>query len=359
MAWVDLFNGILLIGGGLFVFTLGVIAVPGGLSAIVGTGERAHLMLPADHPELPWTAMIAVAIVTGGFYYSTNQYITQRCLGAKTEWDGKMGVVLAAFLAIPLALSVTWPGMIAHAINPNLDDVDKAYPFLVHELVPIGLRGIVFAALMGAIMSTIDSLVNSTSSLLTLDIYKKYINKDASDKNLVRFAQKVGVFILVFGAAWTPMIKQFESIFDYVQDCWVMMMAPCMAVFVLAIFWKRATNTAAIVTLFSSVPMLIFVFVRQALKENEVFRQHVGFLADINTFNLGGIVFIISLFVVVVISLLTKPVKPERLKATIWKREMLRLSEEETKYGYPWWKRIGLWWAVLVAIFVIIYIKYW
>jgi len=349
VVWTDLLQGILLIGGGLFVFFLGIRAVPGGLSAIVGTGERAHLMLPADHPDLPWTGIIAVAIVTSGFYYTSNQYITQRCLGAKTEWHGKMGVVLAAFLAIPLALSVTWPGMIAYAINPHLEDVDAAYPFLISTLVPTGLRGIMFAALIGAIMSTIDSLLNSTSSLVTLDIYKKLINKAASDRTLVIFAQIFGTFLLLFAALWAPMVGKFGSIFAYVQECWALMMAPCIAVFLLAILWRRATNIAAIVTLFSALPMLLLVFLR----------QFCGVLQQVNIFNLSGIIFILSALLMVVISLLTRPADPDQLKVTIWKRKMLKLPEEETKYGYPWWKRIGLWWAVLVAIFVIIYIKYW
>ena len=351
VAWVDLFNGILLIGGGLFVFVLGVLAVPGGISEIVGpaASDRAHLILPASHPELPWTGMLTVALVTGGFYYSTNQFITQRCLAAKTEWHGKMGIVLAAFLAIPLALSVTWPGMIAHAINPNLENVDHAYPYLIGHLVPIGMRGIVFAALIGAIMSTIDSLVNSTSSLLTMDIYKKFIAKTASDKSLVKFAQITGFFILAFGAAWTPIVEVFPSIFAYVQECWTLMMAPCMAVFILAIFWKRATNTAAVATLFLAIPMLILVFVRQAF----------GFLAGVNIFNLGGVVFIISFVFMIVVSLYTRPVEAERLTATIWKPRMLKLPEEELKRGYPWWKSIGFWFALVVLCFVIIYAKFW
>ncbi len=349
VAWVDLFNGVLLIAGGLLVFFLGVKAVPGGISEIVGTGERAHLMLPAGNPELPWTGMIAVAFVTSGFYYVSNQYITQRCLGAKTVWDGKMGIVLAAFLAIPLGLSVTWPGMIAYALNPNLSEVDAAYPYLINILIPVGMRGFIFAVLIGAIMSTIDSLINSTSSLLTMDIYKKLINKNASDKSLVVFAQIVGTFLLVFGALWSPMVGKFETIFEYVQDCWALMMAPCMAVFILAIFWKRATNTAAVVTLFLAFPLLLLVFLR----------EFYGILKEINIFNLSGIIFIISLFVMAIISLYTKFNENENLKDTLWKREMLKLPVEETMYGYPWWKRIGFWWTIVIAAFVIIYIKFW
>jgi len=349
VAWVDLFNGALLILGGLFVFFLGVKAVPGGISAIVGTGDRAHLMLSADHPELPWTGMIALIFVSHLFYGCSNQFIIQRCFGAKNEWHARMGIVLAGFLGIALALSVTWPGMIAYALNPNLTNPDDAYPYVISQLVPVGMRGFIFAVLIGAIMSTIDSLTNSTSSLITLDIYKKLIKKGSSDKHLVIFAQICGSLILIFGAVWAPMVGRFESIFGYVQECWALMMAPCVAVFILAILWKRATNTAAVVTLSSAIPWLLVVFLR----------QFYGILADVNIFNLSGIVLIISLVVMVVISLLTKPTDLERLKTTTWKKEMLRLPEEEMKGKQPLWKSPTFWWAIMVAIFVLIYIKFW
>jgi len=349
VVWTDMLQGILLIGGGILIFFLGVNAVPGGISEIIGTGERSHLVLPADHPELPWTGMILVAFVSSGFYYTSNQYITQRCLAAKTQWDGKMGIILAAFLAIPLALSVTWPGMIAYALNPNLENPDAAYPYLISTLVPTGLRSILFAALIGAIMSTIDSLLNSTSSLLTLDIYKKFFNKDASDKTLVRFAQICGAILLIFATLWCPMVGRFESIFNYVQDCWALMLAPCMAVFFLAIFWKRATNTAAVVTLLCAFPMLLIVFLR----------QFYGIFNEINIFNLAGIVFAVSVVVMVTVSLFTKRTEPEKLEQTIWNRDMLALPQEELDRGYPWWKRIWLWWTILIIVFVVIYIKFW
>ena len=349
VVWTDFFQGLLLIAGGLLVFFLGVHAVPGGLPAIIGTGERAHLMPSANHPMLPWTGIIAMAFVTSGFYYSSNQYITQRCLGAKTEWDGKMGVVLAVFLGIPLGLCVTWPGMIAYAINPNLEQCDAAYPFLIATVVPKVLRGIIFAGLTAAIMSTISSLYNSTASLVTLDIYKRLINRSASDRHLVRFAQIFGIVFLITSTLWAPVVGKFKSIFDYVQSCWALMMAPCMAVFILAIFWKRATYAAAVVTLVSSLPMLLIVFLR----------QFYGILGKINIFNLSGIIFIISLFLMVIVSLITKPPEPEQLKTTIWKPQMLKLPEEELKRGYPFWKWIGLWFAAVVAIFVVIYAKFW
>ncbi len=348
-AWVDLFNGALLVAGGLLVFALGLHAVPGGLRAVVGTGARAHLILPASHPDLPWTGILAVAIVMSGYYYSTNQYITQRCLGAKSQWNGKMGIVLAAFLAIPLGLGVAWPGMIAHALNPGLPHPDGAYPFLISRIVPIGLRGAIFAVLFGAIISTVDSLINSTSSLLTLDIYKGLIKRDATDRHLVKFARWTGTLFLVFGALWSPMVGRFGSIFSYAQNSWALMLAPIMAVFILAIFWKRMTKSAAILALLLAPPMLGLVYLR----------QFYGVLAHFNIFNLSGIIFVLSLAVIVVVSLFTSPSVTEDLRSTLWRPGLVRLPEEETSRGYPWRKRVSVWFAIVVIIFIIIYALFW
>ncbi len=348
-AWVDLFNGALLVGGGLLVFFLGLKAVPGGLRAVIGTGERAHLILPASHPDLPWTGILAVALVMSGYYYSTNQYITQRCLGAKSFWHGKMGIVLAAALALPLGLGVAWPGMIARALEPGLPHPDGAYPFLIGRVVPVGLRGVIFAVLFGAIISTVDSLINSTSSLLTLDIYKALIRKDADERRQVRFARAAGTLFLVFGALWSPMVGRFGSIFSYAQDSWALMLAPIMAVFILAIFWKRMTRPAAWAALLLAVPMLVLVYLR----------RFAGVLAGFNIFNLSGIVFVVSLAAIVVISLATPPPDTQGLRSTLWRPEMVRLPEEETRHGYPWWKRVSLWFAAVVAIFIVIYAILW
>jgi len=349
VAWVDLLNGLILIIGGLAVFIIGVFAVDGGLPAVIGSGERAHLMLPADHPELPWTGMLAVALVMSGYYYSTNQFMTQRCLSARSVWDGKMGVILAGFLAIPLALSVTWPGMIAYALNPHLAEADTAYPYLISTLIPVGFRGLVFAMLIGAIMSTLDSLVNSTSSLLTLDIYKGHINKQASDRHLVIFAQISGGFILLFSALWAPMVGRFSSIFAYAQECWALMLAPVMAVFVLAIFWKRMSRRAAISVLFFAFPMLLIVFLR----------QFTGIMAHINIFNLSALIFLISLLLAVCMSLLRPDPENNIDSNTLWHPDLLKLPAAERVGRFPWWKSIEFWFAALVLTFAVIYAVWW
>jgi SSS family solute:Na+ symporter len=348
-AWVDLFNGALLIGGGLLVFGLGLAAVPGGLREVVGSGERAHLMLPASHPDLPWTGILAVAVVMSGYYYSTNQYITQRCLAARSPWHGKMGVVLAAALAIPLGLGVTWPGMIAHALRPGLDHPDSAYPFLISRVVPAGLRGFILAVLFGAIISTVDSLVNSTSSLLTLDIYKGILRRNASERRQVTFARWTGSAFLLFGALWAPMVSRFGSIFAYAQDSWALMLAPVMAAFLLAIFWRRMTAAGALAAFSLAIPMLVLVYLR----------QFGGVLAGVNIFNLSGIVFVISAGLITAISLLTRAPARASITALLWHPELVSSSGRESKEGTRWWQNIGLWFGIVVALFIVIYAVFW
>jgi SSS family solute:Na+ symporter len=346
-AWVDLLNGALLIAGGLLVFGLGLAAVPGGIERVIGTGNRAHLILPASHPDLPWTGILAVAVVLSGYYYSTNQYITQRCLAARSPWHGRMGVVLAAALALPLGLGVAWPGMIARALNPGLDHPDGAYPFLIARVVPVGLRGVILAVLFGAIISTVDALINSTSTLLTLDIYKGILRKSASERSLVGFAQWTGSLLLVFGALWAPMVGKFGSIFAYAQDSWALMLAPLMAAFLLAVFWKRMTAGAALAALLLAFPMLVLVYLR----------QFYGVLSGVNIFNLSGLVFLVSLVLIGLISLLTRPPDPGRIGPVLWQPRVDALSRAES--GLIWRRRSSFWFAVVAAAFVIIYIILW
>jgi len=115
VVWTDLLQAILLLGGGLLVFFLGLREI-GGWEVLRGAGDRAHLMLPASHPELPWTGMLVLCLSTNLWYYATNQYINQRVLGAKDEWNARAGVIFAGFLGIFLTLAVCFPGLIAYAV---------------------------------------------------------------------------------------------------------------------------------------------------------------------------------------------------------------------------------------------------
>ncbi|MFB3902367.1 MAG: SLC5 family protein [Acidobacteriota bacterium] len=345
VVWTDLLNGGILLGGGVLVFVLGVLAVPGGMSEILGSGDRAHLMLPASHPELPWTAILALAFCTNIFYYCTNQYINQRCLASRTQWDARMGVIFASFLGLPLALAVTFPGMIGYALNPSLEVADQAYPYVVSRLVPAGLRGVVFAALTGAVLSTIASLVSSSASIITINLYQRFVNASASDRQMIRVGRYSGLAILLVGALWTPVVQRFELVFAYFQECWVFFSAPIAVVFLAGILWKRATASAAFYTLLLGFPMLALVFVRR-----ELFPQ-------VNAFNIAGLAALGMLAFLVVHSRLfgRKEVRPSDLPC--WHPELLNLPP--TDKHHRWTTSERTWAMVLILAYVILYASLW
>ncbi len=351
VVWTDVFQCVLLLLGGLFIFVLGMNQVEGGWAAILGEGDRAHLILPADHPELPWTSMIVLALVTNVWYYCTNQYINQRCLGAKNEWHAKMGMVFCGFLGLLLALAVTFPGLIAYALNPNLEDPNTAYTYLVTTLIPPSLQGILLAVLISAIMSTISSLVNSTATVFTIDIYQRFVNKDALQDRLIVIGRYTGAAVLATGVLCVPLVGMWEHIFAYCQEVWVLLAGPTAAVFLLGVFWRRATAAAATVTMATSFPLMVVPYLQKIhpfLPES---------LENILVF--GGVVFVFCVLLMVGVSLVSQRTESRDRKELIWTVSMLRLPAALEGQYSAWYQRVGLWWLVVGSIYCAIYLLFW
>ncbi len=149
VAWTSSLQCILLMGGGLYVFFAGMTYIHWDFPAIFAGNQRANLIMPAEHAEIPWTALVILALSTNVWYYATNQYINQRCLAARNEWHAKMGVLLTGGLQVIMPLVTCFPAMIYHVYNPDLKDWNAAYPALVAAFVPTGLKGLVAAAIVG------------------------------------------------------------------------------------------------------------------------------------------------------------------------------------------------------------------
>jgi SSS family solute:Na+ symporter len=349
VVWNDVIQASLLLAAGLLVFFLGLHEV-GGWEAMRGTGDRAHLMLPASHPKLPWTAILVGMTSTNLWYYATNQYINQRVLGAKNEWHARAGIIFAGFLGVFLASSVCFPGLIAYKLFPNLEDGDKAYPLVVGHLVgPLGygLRGLVFAGLLGAIMSTLDALMNSCSTILTIDFYQRLWKPSATDREMIRVGRLTTVAVLVVGGLWTPVVAQWGALFSYFQDCWFFMAVPIVVVFVSALLWPRSNNFSATATLLLCVPMTLLPALRKVCHW------------EINAFNLAGILLapVIAFHVAMTY---VRPAPPADLvDKWIWKPHMVFLRPEEKAGGYPWYKSLALWWAVVAGIYIVLYAIFW
>ncbi len=354
VVWTDTLQGILLIGGGMYITIAGLLKIPGGLMAAVGTGERAHLFLPMDHPELPWTAIIVLFISTNVWYSCTNQFYIQRCLGAKNEWNVRMSIVFALFLAIVLGFTVDFPGIVAYklvelGVIPKPPESNAVYPLLIRYLVPTGVRGLVFAGLVAAIMSTLSSLINSIATLFTMDIYHKFIRPKSNDRHLIVVGQVAGATLLIAGTVWAPIVSTFPTIFDYFQQSWAIMAAPFAVVFLFAVFWKRANNFGAVSTMIIGIIAIPLTF----------WLQRSVLPHGFNFYNLVGIIFVFLCVWIVVASLLTKPQAVHEIAAVVWSKDMIPLPDDQIPRPFRWYHNIWLWLGLTTLLTIYIYIKFW
>ncbi len=394
VAWTNFFQCLLLLGGGLYVFFAGMHQIGWDFQAVLGAGQQAHLIAPADHPDVPWTALIILGLSTNVWYYATNQYINQRCLAARSEWDAKMGILFAGALQLMLPLATCFPGMIYRVINPSLADANAAYPGVVAAVVPMGFRGLVAAAVMAAIMSTIAGLVNSISTIVTLDIFRPWGGRGWSEQRLVQFGRWAGGIGLMLGALFAPIVMHWENIFRYCQDLWAPMAAPIVTVFLAGALWPRAKGRGASACLWLAILTVPLTFAKQMLADRgihflpvnlenslvfagsiflasivmmAVFSSEVsGALALAATLLLSVPLFLLAAASPVAAALLTAFVLLSSLallmpmartaKTAHWDRSMLRLPAGETQ---RWFANLGLWWAVTMLIIAAIYYRFW
>ncbi len=394
VAWTDLFQFVLLLGGGIYVFFAGMARIGWDFAAVLGTGQQAHLIAPATDPDVPWTALIILALSTNVWYYATNQFINQRCLGARNEWHAKMGVLMAGGIQIIMPLATCFPGMIYRVMNPGLTVSDETYPAVVAAVVPTGLRGLVAAAVLGAIMSTISGLVNSTSTMVTLDIVQRWKGAAWSERRLVIFGQIAGAAALVVGAAFSTLVARWENMFRYCQDIWAPMAAPAVVVFLGGALWSGARGRGATACLWLAILTIPLTFARQILAdrgirflptnlENSlvfaggVFLSSIVLLAALSSrlpSAHGAAVSAVGCAAVLAVAALSPEttallvlaavvagigwfaVRNRTAASNLWDRSMLSLPAGETQ---PWYASLWLWWLVCGAAFVAIYAYFW
>ena len=295
VAWTDVLQVILLVIGGLIttVIALNHVTPEGGifngLSHIYNqAGDKFHMILQKDNPE--FSNLPGIAVLVGGmwvanlYYWGFNQYIIQRTLAAKSIKEAQRGIAFAAFLKLIIPLIVVIPGIVAYvmfsqpegtAVIPGVQEAfsngsgginyDKAYPWLISYFIPTGLKGLVLAALTAAIVSSLASMLNSTSTIFTMDIFKPYINKNASEKTLVTVGRLTAAAALLIAVAMAPVMGNIPQMFQYIQEYTGLVSPGILAVFMMGLFWKKATNQGAIVGVISSI-LVAFVLKNPALE---------------------------------------------------------------------------------------------
>ena len=262
VAWADVFQGTALILGGAVVLIFGIFAVGGLDNFFAHNSDRMHMILPADHPVLPWTALVIGLWIPNIYYWGLNQYITQRTLAAKSLREGQKGVIFAAAIKIIIPFVIVFPGiMAAQLYSGSINNTDAAYPLLIKNLIPAGLRGFMLAAIAGAVISSLASMLNSASTIFTLDLYKVYIKKDASQHNLVFTGRLMTLLFVLLGCLIAPYLgdPRFLGIFTYIQEFQGYISPGILAAFVFGILVKKAPPSAGVVALLVCVPIYGFL----------------------------------------------------------------------------------------------------
>jgi len=261
VVWTDLVQGIVLLVGGGVTTVLGLQALGGWDVLMTEAGDKFHMVLPLSHPELPWFAVFFGGLwIANLFYWGCNQFITQRTLAARSINQGRYGAVFAAYIKLVVPFVVVIPGIVASILyRGELGRSDMAYPMLVERLLPAGLTGLVFAALIGAIMSSLDSMLNSAATIFTVDLYGRHLRPGSSEGRLITVGRTSTVVFLVIATAWAPFLGRFERVFSYIQEFWGLITPGVAVVFLGGLFWRRASAQAAVWVLAATLPMTIGV----------------------------------------------------------------------------------------------------
>jgi SSS family solute:Na+ symporter len=271
VAWTDVVQVVFLIIGGLITTYLALNAVSEGAGAWAGletlyerVPEKFDMILSKDNPfykDLP-----GISVLIGGMwianlsYWGCNQYIIQRALAAKTTAEAQRGLAFAGYLKLILPLVVVIPGIAAFVLGADLNRYDEAYPWLLSNLVPVGIKGLAFAALIAAALSSLSSMMNSTATIFTMDLYKPFINPGASETRLVTVGRIVGLISMIIAVLVAqPLLGGEEQVFQFIQKYTGYVSPGIVVLFLFGLFWKRTTATAALWTAIASVPFSIAI----------------------------------------------------------------------------------------------------
>lgn len=328
VAWTDIIQVVVLVLGGLVTTYLALDTVSGGKGFLEGLStiynavpERFDMILEKSNPE--YMNLPGIGVLIGGmwianlYYWGFNQYIIQRTLAAKSLEESQKGILFAAGLKMIIPLIVVIPGIAAYVIVndpvllgslgesglsniPSSGEADKAYPWLM-QFLPTGLKGVAVAALAAAIVSSLASMLNSTATIFTMDIYKQLINKNASETKTVNIGRLSAFIALIIGTIMAPLLGGIDQAFQFIQEYTGIVSPGILSVFILGLFWKKTSNKGAIYGALISIPIAMFFKVGpKEWMANSIFE---GFFPTLPFLDQMGITAILSVVVIVLVSI--------------------------------------------------------
>lgn len=294
------------------------------------------LIRPIDDAATPWLGLIVGMPILGIYFWANNQTLVQRVLSAKNIDEGRKGVMLNGFLTMLTLLIIAIPGLIAGGLFPGLDRPDMVYPTMLINLMPVGLLAILLAALLSALTSALSAILNSTSTLFTMDFYSHF-NQKADSKKLVKVGKIASLAVIAVAALWAPQIGKFNSLLKYYQEMLSYISPPIVAAFLLGIFTKKVNGSGTFIGLISGLAIAIsMLFFRQQVFGGIHFLLVVPFLL------------VTSLLVMYVTSLFFPAPKHSKLADTTFRRQ--DLMDEINDFRSKAWYKSYLGWAILLLM---------
>ncbi len=396
--YTDTAQAVVLLVGSFFITFFGLRALGGsggaeaGAAVSGGLGQVAHgwdelvriagtkaqqfaLWRPMSDPDFPWLGILIASPIVGIWYWCTDQYIVQRTLAGKTLKAARRGALWGGLLKVWPVLIFLVPGLIGCALNSKglihiptkmvdgaqVINGDMVFPTMVTSLLPSGLRGLVVAALLAALMSSLSSLFNSSASLFTIDIYEK-LRPGQSERHLVTVGRLATGVVVVLGILWIPVMPLISGggLYKYLQSVQGYLAPPITAVFLLGLFWKRTNAAGAVWGLgagfvLGMAKLTIQAFFGAGKIESPAFMAAIG---DFNFLYCSGVLFAASIAIVIVASLLTAPPSPEKIISLTY----ATATAEDKRLNRANWNFVDVLLTVTVLALVLgmyLYFSFW
>ena len=351
VVYTDAVQAILLLAGSAAVAWIGwsTIQAGGGWESVtaVTPDDKLSLILPASDPVMPWPGLLTGVFILGFYFWATNQFMVQRTLAARTLNQGRWGALFAGLLKLPVIFLMVLPGTFARVMYPGLERADAVFPTMVFDLLPGGIRALVLTAMVAAIMSSVDSTLNSASTLVTMDFVKRF-RPAFTSKQLANVGRIVTLVFMVFAAVWAPIILQFDTLWGYLQSFLAYVVPPFVALFVVGVFWRRATSGAAFWSLMAGHGTSVLLFVLGPV---------LGVIS-IPFLYIPGILLAASGLVLILMSSAQPAPDPARIADVTWTPSLWRQDTEELK-ALPWWQNYRIQGAALIALTFVVVALFW
>lgn len=352
--YTEVIQTVILVAGALALTWIGLDKV-GGWSGLQASAppEFFHMMKPATDASFPWTGIFFGAPILGIWYWCTDQVIVQRTLSAKNIEHAKGGTVLAGFLKILPVFILVVPGMIARVLYPSeiQADSNSAFPTLVSRLMPPGLLGVMVAAMLAALMSSLSAVFNSSSTIFTMDFYKKF-HPTASEKHLVNVGRLATVIMVGLSLLWIPFMSRINSqLWIYLQSVQAYVSPPIAAVFLLGIAWKRINGEGALASLLVGFALGAARFILEVIYADQPLTGFLEFYVRMNFLHFAVLMFAVCIVVLIAVSFMTPAPSAEKLEGMTF--QSLRRGTAEQEGGSSSTRRLNLVFALVLVVTII------